>query len=653
MIMQYLQDEGYTTSFLTMQDEANVKLAEQQTQRSLFKRMRKAILEGDWVEVDKLSGKITFQQQKSFLYAAYREQFIELIEAQEYQKAFTHLTKRLKPLEASAASLGEFKDLCYLLTCRSVHEVLPNWQGAAAAREALLAQLATMLELDNRRQEGTDGVSMPARRLVTLLEQAAAYQVTSTAINGEASGQRQSRMASAAGDAAGGDAGGDVGGVASSDGGGVASGPMSNGSARSSTPTGASAGGGSAANAADLTSSSKGVTTRPSPAPSAATATTRAGGRRVYVESLLRDYASPRVPNTPDKVLGSPGGEGVKSVAWLDGSGGLLLAGGNDMLLRVWSARSGQCLGALEGHTARIWQLAVSRKTIYNHLIASAAADGTVRLWRLGSDLSATDGSGGGGGGGGGGFSSSDASVGTLSGHVGDVYSVCFHPTADQVVTCGYDRSVRLFDAAAGIEQRALVGHELPAREAIFSSTGNLIVSGGKDATVRFWDVRSALCVRKLGHSLGEVTSVRLSECGTQLLASSKDNSVRLWDVRAARPLRAFKGHQNTSKNFVRARFGPSRDLVLSGSEDGSICMWDVTSGEMAHRLVGHTDVAYDACWEQGGGGGGGGLMGGLGLLASCSHDGTVRTWRYDEAGDVAAGEGGGETRTQALPSAW
>ena len=122
-------------------------------------------------------------------------------------------------------------------------------------------------------------------------------------------------------------------------------------------------------------------------------------------------------------------------------------------------------------------------------------------------------------------------------------------------------RSVRLFDASIGVESRVLVGHELPAREAVFNSTGNLVVSGGKDATVRFWDVRSALCVRKLSHSLGEVTSVQLSQDGTQLLASSKDNSIRLWDVRAARPLRAFKGHQNTSKNFVRARFGPARDL--------------------------------------------------------------------------------------------
>ena len=117
LILQYLQDEGYTTSFMTMQDEANVKLAEQQTQRTVFKRMRKAILgitpthkrsfgprlalhqrrlacrftrlrarlhlcircpDGDWIEVDKLSSKISFQQQKSFLCAAYRERLVEL-----------------------------------------------------------------------------------------------------------------------------------------------------------------------------------------------------------------------------------------------------------------------------------------------------------------------------------------------------------------------------------------------------------------------------------------------------------------------------------------------------------------------------------------------------------------------------------------------
>ena len=573
---------------------------------------------------------MTFQQQKSFLYAAYREQFLELIEAQEYQKAFTHLAKRLKPLETSAASVGEFKDLCYLLTCRSVHEVLPQWQGAAAAREALLTQFATMLEMEERWQEGTDGVALPERRLLELLEQAAAFQV-SRSLPGERAGHGID--AAAATDRV--------------------------------TANGAPAA---------AASEAAGAHVRGASAHSAGNAFSRRA--HAHVTSLLSDYASPCVPNTPHLVLKGHA-DGVKSVAWLRDSS-LLLSAGNDQVLRLWSVREGAQLAVLEGHAARIWQVAVSQRS---QLVASASADGTVRLWRVGET---SGGSGmhavGGGDGpedGGGSVEARVSYAGTLSGHSGDVYSVGFHPHAEQMVTAGcarhataicmssrlrrlrhsryrrvlvdsYDRSVRLFDAAVGVEQRTLVGHELPAREAVFNATGNLVVSGGKDATVRFWDVRSALCVRKLQHSLGEITSVQLSQCGTQLLASSKDNAIRLWDVRAARPLHVYKGHQNTSKNFVRARFGPARDLVLSGSEDGSvrawpnpvdhycsaapacgvdgacacsqICLWNLSSAALLHKLRGHTNVAYDVAWSSS-----------QGLLASCSHDGTVRTWQYDQ----------------------
>ncbi len=58
------------------------------------------------------------------------------------------------------------------------------------------------------------------------------------------------------------------------------------------------------------------------------------------------------------------------------------------------------------------------------------------------------------------------------------------------------------------------------------------------------------------------------------------------------------------------------------------MCLWSLTSGVMVHRLVGHTDVAYDAAWsptEE--------------LLASCSHDGTVRTWRHDASRALSAAD--------------
>ena len=132
-------------------------------------------------------------------------------------------------------------------------------------------------------------------------------------------------------------------------------------------------------------------------------------------------------------------------------------------------------------------------------------------------------------------------------------------------------------------------------------------------------DARSGLCLKTLAQHHGEVTSVQLSANGLQMLSAAKDNSVRLWDVRSSKALRVFKGHLNTSKNFVRASFGPGSELVTSGSEDGAIYIWDLETALLMQRLPGHSDVAYEAQWSAANC-----------LLASCSGDGTVRTWCYD-----------------------
>jgi COMPASS component SWD3 len=141
------------------------------------------------------------------------------------------------------------------------------------------------------------------------------------------------------------------------------------------------------------------------------------------------------------------------------------------------------------------------------------------------------------------------------------------------------------------------------------------------------------LCVRVRA---GEVSSVEMNAAGTLLLSSSKDNSHRLWDVRMMRPhLRlTLKGHQNTTKNFGRASFGPTHSvgadvagssggregLVVGGSEDGLVYLWDLGTGKLLSRLRGHSDVVYHAKWNEH-----------KSLLATCSDDGTAMTWWYDE----------------------
>jgi WD40 repeat protein len=173
--------------------------------------------------------------------------------------------------------------------------------------------------------------------------------------------------------------------------------------------------------------------------------------------------------------------------------------------------------------------------------------------------------------------------------------------------------------------------------DAQFNRHANLIVSGSKDGTIRLWDILSGLCVHTLRQTLGEVTSVSLASNGFMLLTGSRNNSNRLWDMRMLnapravlnyrsnghkeqRPIQRFKGHQNTAKNVVRASFGPREAFVLGGSEDGAVYIWDVATGRLLEKLAGHTGVTYNAKWHEK-----------QALMASSSHDGTVKTWWWHD----------------------
>jgi len=71
--------------------------------------------------------------------------------------------------------------------------------------------------------------------------------------------------------------------------------------------------------------------------------------------------------------------------------------------MKLWEIKSGKLIKTAVEHSSRIWDLSVSKQ-----YVATASGDSTVKLWSI-SD-------------------SNSNSVMTLTGSVGDVYSVCFHP---------------------------------------------------------------------------------------------------------------------------------------------------------------------------------------------------------------------------------
>ncbi|KYR00548.1 hypothetical protein DLAC_02562 [Tieghemostelium lacteum] len=512
MIIQYLQDEGYTASLLTIQDEANVKFSEHVYKISQMKKMKKVILEGDWNEVEKLCTKNTFKNHQSFLYAVYKQAYLELLEKQEYQKAFTYLTKRLKPLEGRQNNADEFKDLCYLLTCKSVQEVpsFKAWDGSkGTSREKLVEQFQSMLELENTKSTGAL-FRVPPHRLISLLKQAVTYQiefgryhpkvvpkiktlledyscfVLPNSMKYQCLGHRKnvksvefigngSILASGSSDNT------------------IRLWNTENGSAISTLT-------GNNSRIWDLSSS-----------PNGGFLASAAGDGVVK----LWDIHTPSKPLCPLTIKAHEGD--AYTVQFHPGQNHLA-SGGYDKAIHLFDARTGQLVKSFSGHTGSI------SKVIFNphgNLIISGSKDSTIKFWDIVSGVC----------------------IKTLSSHLGEVTSIATNTSGSYLLSASKDNSNRLWDIRNARPIKRFKGHQNTSKNFIRSSFGpneTLVISGSEDGYVYIWDIETANILQKLGsptNSQSMVYSAVWSQEQSILASCSQDSSVKIYWYDQSKPV--------------------------------------------------------------------------------------------------------------------
>lgn len=288
-------------------------------------------------------------------------------------------------------------------------------------------------------------------------------------------------------------------------------------------------------------------------------------------------------------------------------------------------------LHRLDGHTDEVWYVQFSHHGEY---LASASKDATVIIWRIRDLLS-------------GACELHDAILRQLQGHSQMICSLSWSPDDSRLLSCGHDRSVRLWNVVTGECIRVFEGHSKEVTACAWMPNGIHFVSGSQDCKILEWDSGTGeitaryegqphvndLVMAKNGaffvaacsdrtmrifntstkkedslvRESVSVTSMFLSSSGESLLVLTNSNEdpdmkepeVHVWninDLQITQTLRGFKQERYVIRGCLG---GHDQMLVLCGSEDHLVYIWERRTGNLIEQLRGHEGTVNTvACSE-------------------------------------------------------
>jgi WD40 repeat protein len=288
------------------------------------------------------------------------------------------------------------------------------------------------------------------------------------------------------------------------------------------------------------------------------------------------------------------GHAGAVTAVTVRADGQQLASAGADGTIRLWDVATGTQIGpSLTGHNGRVTAVVFNPR---GTRLASAGADRMVCLW----DVESTE------------------RLRTFAGHAGWVYSVAFSPDGRWLASASADTTIKVWDAHDGQQLQTLNGHTKQATTVAFDPAGRWLASGGADHKVHLWDVDNARIVQTLDRHRGWVYSVAFSPDGTRLASSGFDDKVLVWDTTSVQsslrqaPLELL-GHAGQVRGVA---FSPDGTRVASAGFDQSVRVWDAAKGQPLFFLKGHAGHVNGVAFHPDGR-----------RLASAGEDGLVKLW--------------------------
>ena len=318
--------------------------------------------------------------------------------------------------------------------------------------------------------------------------------------------------------------------------------------------------------------------------------------------------------------------------------GQFIASGGEDQMIRIWDARTGESVRSLKGHQGEIASLSWDSQ---NRFLASGSTDQTIRIWdvhtgKIVSVLSTTaeivravswspDGRW---------LATTTGSqtyiwdaekhqiVHTLKGLKSLAFAFAWSPDSRKLAVAKY-LEIETWDVATETREKRLSGHQFIIKDISWSPDGNSLASVSMDQTLRVWDVLSGEEVAINRDHSGAVRGVSWSPDSLRIATASQDGTILICDGRTAEQLSSLRGHLGWVQSVA---WHPQEERLVTGGQDQTVRVWNTRAVSDDLILTGHTDEVRSISWTPNGE-----------FLASAGYDSQVKIWNAKSGEELAS----------------
>ncbi|KAL4290517.1 hypothetical protein GQ457_14G010150 [Hibiscus cannabinus] len=226
----------------------------------------------------------------------------------------------------------------------------------------------------------------------------------------------------------------------------------------------------------------------------------------------------------------------------------LLITGGDDHKVNVWSIGKPTSLMSLCGHTSPVESLAFDSAEV---LVLAGSSTGGIKLW----DLEETK------------------MIRGLTGHKSNCTALEFHPFGEFFASGSMDTGLKVWDIRKKGCIHTYKGHTRGISMIRFTPDGRWVVSGGFDNVVKVWDLTAGKLLNEFKFHEGHIRTMDFHPLEFLLATGSADGTVKFWDLETFELIGSTRPEATGVRSIA---FHPDGRTLFCGADDGlKVYSWE------------------------------------------------------------------------------